>query len=250
VWQATWQRIFAARNEKIAVRGVSAGFFLAGAILSISFITGSAARGFLPHDTQPDLVFTEIISSRLPPAVGGLVVAGLAAAIMSGGDSFIMMGTASVARDMYQQYFRPRATKTQMLSVSRWSALFISVTALAVALAGEGIIPLYILVVKTVGAGLVVPFCALMVWKRATRKGIIASMIAGISVTVGWYILGNPYGIEGVAGYGASLVTLILVSLMTDHAPDEQVKAAYFEPLEPEVYTDQVCCTKRGENHG
>lgn len=245
VWQTTWQRIFAARDEETAVKGVSIGFLLSGIILCFSFFTGIAARGFLPLNTHPDLVFTEIISEVLPPVLGGLVVIGLAAAIMSGGDSFIMMGSASITRDIYQQYLRPHASKTQMLWVSRWSALFISVAALIVALGGRGIIPVYILAVKTVGAGLVFPFCALMFWRRATRKGVLASMVAGIVITLLWDMIGSPYVIEGVAGYVASLLVLVVVSFMTSHSPDEQVTAAYFEPLNPEEYTTRL--TQRGE---
>lgn len=240
VWQTTWQRIFAARDEKTAVNGVSVGFFLSGIILCFSFFVGIAARGFLPFDTHPDMVFTKVISEVFPPVLGGIVVVGLTAAIMSGGDSFIMMGSASVARDIYQQYFRPHATKPQMLWVSRWSTLFISVAALVIALVGRGIIPVYILAVKTVGAGLVFPFCALMFWRRATRKGVLASMVAGITVTLFWDVLGNPYIIEGVAGYVSSLLVLIAVSLLTSHSPDEQVKAAYFEPLKTEEYTTRL----------
>lgn len=245
VWQTTWQRIFAAKDEKTAVKGVSGGFLLSGIILCFSFFAGIVARGFLPHDTHPDLVFTEIVSQGFPPVLGGLIVIGLAAAIMSGGDSFIMMGSASVARDIYQQYINPHADKTQMLSVSRWSAFFISAAALIVALLGKGIIPVYILVVKTVGAGLVFPFLALMFWKRATQKGVIASMVAGIVVTLLWDKLGNPYVIEAVAGYISSLVVLLLVSLLTSHSPDEQVKAAYFEPLKETPRTNP----KRGGNN-
>lgn len=247
VWQTTWQRIFAAENADVAVKGVSAGFFLSGIILCFSFLTGIVARGFLPHNTHPDLVFTQTISQVFPAFLGGFIVVGLAAAIMSGGDSYIMMGSASVARDIYQQYFRPKATKTQMLSVSRWSALFISVSALVVALLGRGIIPVYILVVKTAGAGLVFPFLALMFWRRATSKGVTAGMVAGITTTIVWNALGSPYVIEAVAGYGASLVVLLAVSFLTSHSPDEQIRAAYFEPLETDVYTKHFT-TKRGVN--
>jgi SSS family solute:Na+ symporter len=231
VWQTTWQRIFAAKNEKTAVRGVSGGFLLSGIILCFSFLTGIVARGFLPHNTPQDMVFTTIISETFPPVFGGLVLIGLAAAVMSGGDSFIMMGSASVARDIYQQYINPRANKMQMLYVSRWSALIISAAALIVALLGRGIIPVYILVVKTLGAGLVFPFLALMFWKRATQKGIIASMVTGVVITLLWDTMENPYVIEAVAGYISSFVVLLVVSFLTSHALDEQVKAAYTEPL-------------------
>jgi SSS family solute:Na+ symporter len=231
VWQTTWQRIFAAKNEVTAVRGITIGNILTMLILSLSFLIGITARGYLPHDLRPDLVFTQAISTIFPAAIGGLVVVGLAAALMSGADSFIMMGSASVARDIYQQYIKPDSTEKQMLKVSRWSVVLISLIGLVVALNGKGIIPLYLLAVKTVGAATVFPFFALMFWKRATRTGILAGMLTGGVMTIGWYLAGNPFVMEAVPGYLACLVVMIPASLLTSHAPDEQVKAAYFEEL-------------------
>lgn len=231
VWQTTWQRIFAAKDEKTATRGISLGVLLSGLILCFSFLIGIIARSYLSPETSPDLVFTEAINTVFPAAIGGLIVVGLAAALMSGADSFIMMGSASITRDIYQRYLRPNESKKRMLRVCRWSVVLISLIGLIVALWGKGIIPIYILVVKTAGAGLVFPFLALMFWRRATRKGVTASMLAGCLITVGWYMAGNSWVIEAVAGYLASLVVLVVVSLLTSHAPDEQVKAVYFEPL-------------------
>lgn len=167
-----------------------------------------------------------------PAVIGGLIVVSLAAALMSGADSFIMMGSASISRDIYQRYLRPNQTKSQMLAVCRWSVVLISLIALVIALWGKGIIPIFILVVKTAGAGLVFPFLALMFWKKATRKGVTASTLAGCLVTVGWYMAGNPWIIEAVAGYLVSLVVLVVVSLLSSHAPNEQIKAVYFEALD------------------
>lgn len=57
-------------------------------------------------------------------------------------------------------------------------------------------------------------------------------MLAGCLITVGWHMAGSPWIIEAVAGYLASLVVLVVVSLLSSHAPDEQIKAVYFEPLD------------------
>jgi len=240
LWQCTWQRIYAAKDADTAVRAGTLGFILAGLATCFSFSIGIIARGYLPHDLRPDLVFTQAISTVFPAVIGGIIVVGLAAALMSGGDSFIMMGSASVARDIYQQYFKPDATKTQMLKISRWSVVVIALIGLVVALIGKGIIPVYIMVVKTAGAGTVFPFLALMFWRRATRKGILAGMIVGGVVTIVWHIAGNPWIMQAVPGYLSCLVALVLVSLLTSHAPDEQVKAAYFEPLDVKEYTQRL----------
>ncbi|MCK4245545.1 MAG: sodium:solute symporter family protein, partial [Candidatus Omnitrophica bacterium] len=123
------------------------------------------------------------------------------------------------------------------LKVSRVSVILISVLGLIVALTGEGIIP--VLAIKTMGAVLVFSFLAFMFWKRATQKGIIASMVAGGVVTLVWHLAGNPVVIKAVAGYASALVALVVVSLLTSHSPDEQVKAAYFEHLDMSAYNER-----------
>jgi SSS family solute:Na+ symporter len=242
VWQTTWQRVYSAQDEDTAVKGVAAGMLVSGVLLILSFLIGIIAFSYMESGTPPDLVFTETIDTTMPPIIGGLVIIGLMAAIMSGGDSFIIMGAASIARDIYQQFIKSKATDQQILNVSRLGSISIALLALIIALEGEGIIPVYIRVVKIAGAGLVFPFLALMFWRGATQKGIITSMIAGGLVTYVWEKLENPFVIEAVAGYLASLAVLVVVSFLTKHAADEQVKAAYFEPLSPPELS-----TKEGE---
>lgn len=236
VWQTTWQKIYSSKDDRAAVSGTSWGFVIALIIGLMSFFIGLFARGFLTLDTNPDLVFTTIVSQHVNPYAGSVVVLALTAAIMSGADSFTMMGSASIARDIYQQYYKPKASRREMLTISRCSVVFMSVAAVIVALVGRGIIPVYILVVKICGAGLVIPVLALLFWSRATRTGVLAGMTAGGVVTIGWHLAGNPYVIQAIPGYGAALLVTILVSLFTKHAPDEQVKAAFFEELDAEQY--------------
>ncbi|MCE5242231.1 MAG: sodium:solute symporter family protein [Syntrophobacteraceae bacterium] len=236
VWQVTWQRIYAARDEKTAVSGVIWGFILALLVGLNSFLTGICARGYIPHDTLPDFVTATAIANVFPPVVGALVVVGLASAVMSSADSFTMMGSSSIARDIYQQYYRPGASDREMLIVSRWSVALMSVLALIFALKGWAIIPMYSMVVETCGAGLVFPVLGLLLWRRTTRAGVTASMLSGSLVTVLWHLAGSPWIFEAVPGYITSLVVLVGVSLCTRHAPDEQVKAAYFEELDVTGY--------------
>jgi len=228
VWQSSWTRIFAAKDVATARKGLVSGFLITGFIFCFSFLIGIIARNYLPQGLRPDLVFTESIFTVFPPAVGGFVLIGLAAALMSGADSFIMSGSANLAKNIYQQYLHPDATDSQMLKASRLSVLLISLIGLVSALFAKGIIPVFILVTKISGAGLVFPFLALMFWRRATRKGVTVGMITGVLVTVGWNIAGNPFVIQAVPGYLSSLVAIVVVSLLTSHSADEQVEALYF----------------------
>ncbi len=240
VWQTTWQRAFAAKNERTAKSGLTWGIIVAAAVSCVSFLSGIAIRAALPHDIAPDLVFTTAVSTVLPTVLGGLVILGLASAIMSGADSFILMGSASIARDLYQRFLKPDASPKQMLRISRLSAVLLCTGSLIVALSSRGIVPLLILITKTMGASTVIPFLALMFWKRATRKGIIAGTSVGCVTTLGWYLAGNPFVMEAIVGYTSCLITTVTVSLTTSHAPDEQPKAVYFDDLQtPPILTSR-----------
>ncbi len=236
VWQTTWQKIYASRSEQTAVSGVNWGFVICMIIGLLSFLIGILSRGFIPLDTSPDLVFTTAVSSVFPPYLGAFVVVGLAAAIMSGADSFTMMGSASMARDIYQQFFKPHATRREMLTVARCSVVLMSVAGVVLALNAQGIIAVYILVLKIYGAGMVFPVLALMFWKRTTRTGVQAGMISGGLVTFLWHLAGITFVMEALAGYGISLLTTVVFSLLSSHAPDEQVKAPFFEELDVSGY--------------
>jgi SSS family solute:Na+ symporter len=227
IQQAHWQRIFASKDIGVAKKGFTIGIILITCIYALSFSIGIIARNFLPLDLHPDMVFPEAIATVFPSVVGGILLIGLLAAIMSSADTFIMSGSAVATKNIYQQYVSPRATEKQLFHVSRYAVMVVAVFGLIIALFGGGIIPTAILTLKICGSGLVFPFLALMFWRRATSKGIIAGMISGVLVTVLWEIVGNPLGMHAIPGYLASLISLIIVSLVTSHGADENTEPLY-----------------------
>ena len=61
-----------------------------------------------------------------------------------------------------------------------------------------------------------IPAFAALYWKKATKSGIIAGMIGGFVVCVGWKLLGQPFGLgAALPGTIACAVALICVSLIT-----------------------------------
>ena len=60
------------------------------------------------------------------------------------------------------------------------------------------------------------PALAALYWKKATTAGIIAGMLGGFVVTVGWKLMGQPFGLGAtVPGAIVCGVLLVLVSLAT-----------------------------------
>lgn len=235
IWQSSWQRIYAARTERIALWGNVVGFAVAGFVIAIiPVLIGMAARSFVAEEgVTPDSVFYLVLQDILPPAIGGILAMALMAALVSGGDSFLLQGSANITRDLYQRYRRPDAGQTQLLRVSRWGVTLIGLVALLIAFFVTDIVGIYTYTLKWSAVALVLPFLAVMFWRRTTRFGAIASMVAGLVVTIGWEAAGNPFGVPDILpGYLAGAGALVIGSLLTEHAPGEQVKAVWREGLE------------------
>ena len=60
------------------------------------------------------------------------------------------------------------------------------------------------------------PAFAALYWRKATKAGIIAGMVSGFAVCVGWKLAGLPFGLGAtVPGAIACAVALVCVSLVT-----------------------------------
>jgi len=230
IWQSTWQRIFASKTEEVAIRAGIVGYIVTALISILPFTIGVTARQFVPADIRPDLIFSYVTVDLLPPAIGGIVIVGLLAALMTGADSFILQGSSNITQDLYFRLINPKATGRQMMFVARLSVILVSVLALIVAYFMTDIISVYQWALRLSATMIVFPFLAVMFWRKTTAKGIVTSMtLAGI-VTVVWPMLNTGLD-QVVPGLLVSVITLVIVSLMTKHSSAEVIKAVYWEDL-------------------
>ncbi len=230
VWQSIWQRIFASRTERIAIRAGLTGFGIFTIIALLPYLIGLSAVQFVPEGMRPDLIFSYLTVELLPPALGGIVIVGLLSALMTGADSFILQGSSNLAEDFYRRLINPEATEAQKMTVARLSVVIISVLSLLVAYMMTDIISAYQWALRISTTTLVIPFLVVMFWRRATAMGCSVAMLSAIAVTVIWPFLGT--GIDPVfPGMLVCLVAIVVVSLMTRHSPNECPRAVYWEDL-------------------
>ncbi|MEC5423367.1 sodium:solute symporter family protein [Virgibacillus sp. C22-A2] len=229
VWQTSWQRIAAAKTEKIAVRAVTTGFIITGFISIFALGIGIVARQAVPAGTHPDLVYTSFLTSVFPPVIGGFFMVSLFAAVLTGATSFLLSGAMNISKDIYQGWINPTADSKNVLSVSRFSVGLMAVGGLLVALFITDIILIYTYALSLSAITMVAPVVAAMFWKRATKKGMITSVVGSLLVAIIWTVAGNPFGLHEIApGLLASIILLIVVSLATNHSSEEQVEAYFF----------------------
>jgi SSS family solute:Na+ symporter len=224
------QRIVAARDEKTARRA----FFLTGVpiewpLFAIgSTLVGMFARILVPGLSDAELATPTMILMLLPAGLTGIVIAAYIAAVMSTADSCLIGPVAIFTNDIYRKHLRPHATDRELVSVARKATLLMGVLAIATAYLVPNVLDLILYAYTFGAAGIFFPMLGLLFWKRTTSRGAFWSIILGGSSAVVWTVAGDPWGFSAsYIGWFVTFVTLVLVSLGTEHAPEEDLETFY-----------------------
>ncbi len=230
VWQSSWQRIFAAKSEKVSLNANTLGVLICCGVFVCPILIGLSARQFLPADINPDLIFSTVTRDLLPPYVGGLIYCALLAALVTGADSFILQGSSNLTHDFYRQLINPKADNKRLMLVSRLTVALVALAALWVAFNFTGIIAIYQWALRLTATTIVLPFLATMLWRRLTRAGVLAGMLGGLISTLVWPYLGISFD-QTLFGFIFSALGVFGVSMVTRHHPEEHVAAVLWEDL-------------------
>lgn len=221
---AAMQRIIAARDVKTAQRG----FFLTGIpiewpLFAIgSTMIGLFARYLIPDLTDPELATPMIIMQLLPAGIAGLVIAAYIAAVMSSADSCLMGPVAIFTNDIYKRYIKPDSSELHLVRVARYATLILGILAIVTAYLIPNVLDLILYAYTFGSAGIFFPMLGLLFWKKTTAKGAFWSMLLGGSSAVIYSIIGEPFGFAAsYLGWIIGLPTLVIVSLLSDHSPEE-----------------------------
>ncbi|HEY5720220.1 MAG TPA: sodium:solute symporter family protein [Gammaproteobacteria bacterium] len=170
----------------------------------------------------------------LPYVISGLVAAGGMAAAMSTADGLLLAIANALSHDLYYKIIDPKAETRKRLLVARVLLIIIGAAGAAVAsLKLTGILGAVAWAFCFAMSGLFFPLVLGVWWKRANRAGAIAGMVIGLAV--GWWYLymvrfagmAEWIGLDhlrfGIVGASASLIAMVVVSLMTK-APDQETQ--------------------------
>jgi len=176
--------------------------------------------------------------------LAGLLIAAPFAAVMSTVDSFLLMISSALVRDIYQRNMNPDATEKQIKKLSYIFTLVVGLGALIGAMNPPEF--LQDIIVYT-GSGLAAAFLAPVVyalyWPRSNHQGCIAAMIGGFGAHLSLYIIGFING-EGftpyrpleldpiIIGLFGSFIIGFIVTLKTAPPSDKVVKKYFYKKLE------------------
>ena len=239
-----YQKFFSARDERAARTAVVA--WILGTIVVETLIdsTGVLASTVMPglSEAQSEEIVIRVATDVLPPFVGVVLVCGAAAIIVSTANSFLLTPSTNLIRDVYQRFINPGATDRQVIIYTRMAVAVLGGLGYVVSSFFPSILAMALWAYTMYGAGITPALLGALLWRRATRVGGVASILAGMLTTLIWesvgLLRGWVLGVDGVAAYPLgletaypaltlSIATLVIVSLLTPAQTDAEVAALY-----------------------
>ena len=215
-----WQRAFAAKDRKSATAGTAMGTGAYALMIVIVYAIGLLGWQILgPNVAEEygslDAVVPLLAIRVLPSGLVGLALAGMLATIMSTADSYLLVSVQSCVHDVGKTLW-PEVFGKYELRLGRIFTLLLAVAALLLALCFKNAYNVIVFSWGFYAAAAGLPAFAALVWKKATTPGILAGMLGGLVVSIGWKIAGEPFGLGStVPGTIVCGILLVTVSLLT-----------------------------------
>lgn len=227
-----YQRAIVAKNGKVASASAltsGVGYWLIGVIpvylafIAITLIGNGTLSGKIIND-DPEKLILILARTVLHPALAGIFIASLLAAVMSSGDSAMFAPAAILSNDLYKPAYekikKQSLSDTGLVLSTRVSVLIIAGTALLVGFFYANMYDLLVLAFQLLFHVLFFPLVLGVYWKRANTPGAIAAMITGFGLAVGWSavtgtLFPEPEWIWALGPGTVGGVVMVIVSLLT-----------------------------------
>ncbi|MFJ8197105.1 hypothetical protein [Streptomyces sp. NPDC096152] len=147
----------------------------------------------------------------LSPFLQGVAVTGLIASVFGLISALTIGSSTLLLKDFYQPYFNKEDDEAKAVRFARLSTLACGLIPVLLALLASDVLGVTFLA-KSLRASLAV-FVVLMFYRPSygSRQGALASICLALPAVVGWYLAGNPFGIDNA--YIAILTPLIVMTV-------------------------------------
>lgn len=136
---------------------------------------------------DPETIFIFLSETLFHPAIAGFLLAAILAAIMSTISSQLLVTSSSLTEDVYKVFFRKQASQRELVLVGRIAVFAVSLVAIGLALDRSSTI---LSLVANAWAGFGAAFGPVILlslhWRRMTRAGALAGMVAGAATVLFW----------------------------------------------------------------
>ena len=176
-----------------AILSISIYFTVIYLLLVIIFCCGRILLPGMEIDSDrimPELAAT-VTSNAGVPWLAGLLLAAPFAAVMSSVDSFLLMVSSSVVRDIYQNRINQNASENQLKKLSYLVTAVVGILAmLAVLNPPEYLQDLIVFATSGLAGCFLMPVLLGLYWPSMNARGAISGMLGGLGCHLSLYIIG------------------------------------------------------------
>ena len=221
-------KFFAMKDHKTMFKAIllgTAGMFFSATLIEWAGVNGIAS---IQNIEKADQIIPMILQRGMNPFLASIFIAGIVAAGMSTIDGILVTTTGAVTRDIYQKIINKDATDENVMKLSKVVTVIIGIIIICFGVFQPGSIFEINLFAFSGMAIFVVPILFGIYWKKATAKGAVAAVIAGI-ISLLLFTL-NPSVKALAMGFHAlfpttiiSSIVMIVVSKFTETPPQETI---------------------------
>ena len=221
-------KFFAMKDHKTMFKAIllgTAGMFFSATLIEWAGVNGIAS---IQNIEKADQIIPMILQRGMNPFLASIFIAGIVAAGMSTIDGILVTTTGAVTRDIYQKIINKDATDENVMKLSKVVTVIIGIIVICFGVFQPGSIFEINLFAFSGMAIFVVPILFGIYWKKATAKGAVAAVIAGI-ISLLLFTL-NPSVKALAMGFHAlfpttiiSSIVMIVVSKFTETPPQETI---------------------------
>lgn len=207
------QRITASKSEKELKKSLKIMTISSFFIYPVIALLATVAKSVYP-DIDPGIA-TLSTTTFVPLLIGGLLLTGAAAIMLTTGDSTLLGCATSFTYDIYGQFIDPDASEEKKFKVIRLSIIAFGAISVICLLFFPSILAIQTYSYTVYSAGITPVVIAALLWKKATKQGALSAIIIGTVLTLvlefGKFV-SIPTGLISIP---VSFVTLFVVSLIT-----------------------------------
>src|SRR5206468_4166176 len=212
------------------------GVILAGflhIIMPFFFIVpGIIAFKMFPDLQHPDQAYLVLVKELIPTGLKGLLLAGMAAALMSHVSAVLNSASTILTIDLYKKLTKREVTEHQQVRFGRWSGAFVLIASIGFAIYFTTTDTTLFEKIQTVFFFIAPPFAVIftlgVLWRRATSTAAVVTVVTGFACSGAlfryeWLKPYNTINHRAVVCWMFCMIVMIVTSLCTTPPPKEQV---------------------------
>ncbi|MEG0069989.1 sodium/pantothenate symporter [Cetobacterium sp.] len=227
---ATTVRCMGFKNSKSMHNAMIIGTSVVGVLMLIMHLIGVMGLAISPGITVGDKIIPSLAINNLHPILAGVFIGGPLAAIMSTVDSFLILSSATIVKDLYINYINPNPDDNKVKKLSLFTSLFIGLIVFFLSLdPPELLVWINLFALAGQESAFFCPIILGLYWKRANAIGAISSMVFGVASYIYFSVFKiNFSGMHQIVPVIFMSIIVFVIGSYLGEKPDDETIDTFF----------------------